>query len=272
MTDDTVDIEVWIGLQGIDPDWAAHLAETLEHDRARNYAFNLDEISFNLVDDRVLDLKKFTSDPVQDMIVSTVFQVTQSGTLNWNSIRTHTQDLADDGACDCDLTHKSGTSQESMGQVICRANASLTSCSLHKEARCDADGCKGDSEQRKRIRRFAPHVKTSVQLMDVDVICERGGNNNTHPGTQAFRNYVKEAFLEECKCGQVYRSLEPATKKILCDKILNWVLTQGGRFIARDRTKYKCGCVVHSPWFVVHEKIPRQKIMQYLRDLSKEQT
>lgn len=102
-----------------------------------------------------------------------------------------------------------------------------------------------------------------VLLNAMDCICERGGLNNSHGGTIAYRARVRELLTLHD-----YVSLSKRDKRLLCGQVVDWVHSRGGRFVKREQLQPGS----YGPWYVVGRKQALVKVCQYFRDRAASDT
>merc|ERR1719218_233048 len=89
----------------------------------------------------------------------------------------------------------------------------------------------------------------------LDVLCERGGRANHHPGNQEYLKRIKE------RAGEY--TVELAQNRQLCREFLQSIVREvkgwGGRFMKKIDNSDR--------WFEVDDKTARKKVGQLLRDI-----
>jgi hypothetical protein len=124
-------------------------------------------------------------------------------------------------------------------------SASLNNSSLNSFAHIETSNTR-------RTPVSSARVVAHFELRDADVLCQRGGEANRHPGNQMY------LFKRD--------ELQPVYKATTCDRIkrqisetlINYVHSNGGRFIKRDGDH----------WVEISDSKAREKASQALRDIN----
>lgn len=103
-----------------------------------------------------------------------------------------------------------------------------------------------------RVRKtYEPERRIYVQYTDSDVLCQRGGLANKHPGNHRYltaKDAMQPVYLATPKAGRT------AVAQRLVDQVRQW----GGRFLKYD--------TVHQAWYEIHNHTARTKCGQALRE------
>uniref|UniRef100_A0A7S3L2K8 DUF6824 domain-containing protein n=1 Tax=Amphora coffeiformis TaxID=265554 RepID=A0A7S3L2K8_9STRA len=92
-----------------------------------------------------------------------------------------------------------------------------------------------------------------VEYTDLDVLCQRGGLANKHPGNHRYLT-AKEALQD------LYRQTPKAGRTAVAQQLVDTVHAWGGRFLRHDHTHRGGG------WYEIHPHTARTKAGQALRE------
>jgi hypothetical protein len=116
-----------------------------------------------------------------------------------------------------------------------------------------------NKRQKKRSRKaHEPTVKVYVEYKDEDVLCQRGGLSNRHPGNVWYR-LAKEALQPK------YFTASKSDKTDVSQELVDRVHARGGRFLKKDSSR--ATAQVSSCWYEVHNHYARTKAGQALREV-----
>ena len=106
------------------------------------------------------------------------------------------------------------------------------------------------TKKRKRIRKkYEPEIREYVEYTDEDVLCQRGGLANKHPGN--LRYHGKKETLQP-----PYEAAEKAGKGAVAQQLVDAVKAWGGRFLEKEEFTDR--------WYIIHDKKARIKASQAL--------
>jgi hypothetical protein len=113
--------------------------------------------------------------------------------------------------------------------------------------------------QKRRRKAYEPQVKVYVQHQDEDVLCQRGGLANSHPGNIWYRQ-AKQALQPK------YFAASKSCKTDVSQELVNQVHARGGRFLTKDTSRANTAAAA-SCWYEVHNHVARTKAGQALREV-----
>mmetsp|Transcript_1334 Transcript_1334/g.2932 ORF Transcript_1334/g.2932 Transcript_1334/m.2932 type:complete len:372 (-) Transcript_1334:28-1143(-) len=123
--------------------------------------------------------------------------------------------------------------------------------------------------KKKRVRIRQTYVPETLEYVDayndLDVLCQRGGLANKHPGN--IRYHRHKAALQG-----LYKATPKAHKGQVAQQLVNQVHEWGGRFLEKETTTNAEGVIVQERWYEIHHKKACIKAGQALREnYSKEE-
>lgn len=126
-------------------------------------------------------------------------------------------------------------------------------CAEQKEARQETQVIRQRPKiKHKRTRKnYEPDIYMFVEYTDRDVLCQRGGLANDHPGNGKYLRARDELQLSYTKAGKAEKT---AISQRLVDQVHNW----NGRFLRKDKLSQK--------WYEIHNQTARTKAGQALRE------
>lgn len=126
-------------------------------------------------------------------------------------------------------------------------------CAEQKEARQETQVIRQRPKiKHKRTRKnYEPDIYMFVEYTDRDVLCQRGGLANDHPGNGKYLRARDELQLSYTKAGKAEKT---AISQRLVDQVHNW----NGRFLRKDKLSQK--------WYKIHNQTARTKAGQALRE------
>jgi len=108
------------------------------------------------------------------------------------------------------------------------------------------------TKKRKRTRKvYEPEHVTPVDYTDLDVLCQRGGLANHHPGNIRY-------LQEKDKLQPTYLAASKKDKTVISQELVDRVHAWGGRFLRKETAS--------QTWYEVHQHTARTKAGQTLRE------
>jgi hypothetical protein len=117
----------------------------------------------------------------------------------------------------------------------------------------------GRQKRRSSRKTYEPNVKVYVEYKDEDVLCQRGGLANSHPGN-AWYHLAKEALQPK------YIAASKTDKTDVSQELVDQVHAWGGRFLREDTSRAASSTSTSSCWYEVHNHVARTKAGQALRE------